>query len=228
LASRYTSMIYERSNNDYKQMAIVSEQDNIIGSAVPAKIYYQGLLHRFASIFILDTQSRLLLQKRALCKNRHPGLFSESVSAQVAYNEAYLDAARRRINDELGLIEEEYGASGTNRLTQICKMYIDVKDEDCSYRFPSGVVSNIWRKNAFVTIYEYILDNDRINRLSINPYEISNVYFLSLDKVAEFFNSSPGLFVPGFGFTLKTYLNYYYNKSNCFPLTFPLAESIST
>jgi len=25
-------MIYERSNNDYNQMAIVSEQDNIIGS----------------------------------------------------------------------------------------------------------------------------------------------------------------------------------------------------
>jgi isopentenyl-diphosphate Delta-isomerase len=153
-------MFYEPSNNDNQQLAIVSEQDNIIGSALPEKIYYQGLLHRFASIFILDNQSRLLLQKRAFNKNRHAGLFSESVSAQVTYSEKYIDAALRRINEELGLVLEEHGldASSGTRLTQVCKM------------------------------------NDR---LSINPYEISNAYFLSLDKVLEFFNSSPSLFVPG-------------------------------
>jgi isopentenyl-diphosphate Delta-isomerase len=205
-------MFYESFNNDNQQLAIVSEQDNIIGSAVPDKIYYQGLLHRFASIFILDTQSRLLLQKRAFNKNKHAGLFSESISAQVAYDEKYIEAARRRINEELGLILEEHNASSSSHLTQVCKMSIDVKDEDYNYGFPGSILSNSWRKNAFVTIYECILDHDGIDRLSINPYEISNVYFLSLDKVVEFFNSSPSLFVPGFGFTLKAYLNYYYNK----------------
>ena len=205
-------MFYESFNNDNQQLAIVSEQDNIIGSAVPEKIYYQGLLHRFASIFILDTQSRLLLQKRAFNKNKHAGLFSESISAQVAYDEKYIDAARRRINDELGLILEEHDASSSSRLTQVCKMSIDVKDEDYNYSFPGSILSNSWRKNAFVTIYECTLDDGRIEHLSINPYEISNVYFLSLDKVVEFFNSSPSLFVPGFGFTLKAYLNYYQNK----------------
>jgi isopentenyldiphosphate isomerase len=205
-------MFYEPSNNDNQQLAIVSEEDNIIGSAVPGKIYHQGLLHRFASIFILDTQSKLLLQKRAFNKNRHAGLFSESVSAQVAYSEKYIDAALRRVNEELGLILEEHDTSSSSRLTQVCKMYIDAKDEDYNYGFPGSIISNSWRKSAFVTIYECILDHDRIDRLSINPYEISNVYFLSLDKVVEFFNSSPGLFVPGFGFTLKAYLNHYYSK----------------
>lgn len=215
LASKYTIMIYESSNNDTQQMALVSEQDSVIGSAVPEKIYYQGLLHRFASIFMLDSQSRLLLQKRAFSKNRHPGLFSESVSAQVEYAESYADAARRRINEELGLfIEKPSGGNlNTNQLTQVCKRYIDAKDEDFNYRFPSGTISNFWKKNAFVTIYECILDNESISRLAINPYEISNVYFLQLDRVVEFFNSSPGLFVPGFGFTLKAYLNYYHSKS---------------
>jgi isopentenyl-diphosphate Delta-isomerase len=207
-------MFYEPSNTNNQQLAIVSEQDDIIGSAIPEKIYYQGLLHRFASIFILDNQSRLLLQKRAFNKNRHAGLFSESVSAQVAYSEKYIDAARRRVNEELGLILEEHGldASSGARLTQVCKMNIDAKDEDYNYSFAGSIISNSWRKNAFVTIYECILDHDMIARLSINPYEISNVYFLSLDKVLEFFNSSPSLFVPGFGFTLKAYLEYYHNK----------------
>ena len=203
-------MFYEPSNNDNQQLALVSEQDNIIGSAAPEKIYYQGLLHRFASIFILDNQSRLLLQKRAFNKNRHAGLFSESVSAQVAFSEKYIDAALRRINEELGLVLEvdEHDVSSGTRLTQVCKMNIDTKDEDYNYGFTGSIVSNSWRKNAFVTIYECILDHDRIDRLSINPYEISNVYLLSLDKVPEFFNSSPSLFVPGFGFTLKAYLRY--------------------
>jgi isopentenyldiphosphate isomerase len=211
--SRYSILFYEPSNNDNQQLAVVSEQDNIIGSAIPEKIYYQGLLHRFASIFILDTQSRLVLQKRAFNKHRHAGLFSESVSAQVKYGENYIDAARRRINDELGLCLEDPGTTCSSAsLRQICKLFLDVKDEDYNYGFPVGIVSNSWRKNAFVTIYECILDHDRIDRLSINPYEISNVYFLSIDKVVEFYNSSPSLFVPGFGYTLKAYLNYYYSK----------------
>jgi isopentenyldiphosphate isomerase len=206
-------LFYEPSNNDNQQLAVVSEQDNIIGSAIPEKIYYQGLLHRFASIFILDAQSRLVLQKRAFNKNRHAGLFSESVSAQVKYGENYSDAARRRINDELGLCLEDPGTTCSSAsLRQICKLYLDVKDEDYNYGFPVGIISNSWRKNAFVTIYECILDHDRIDRLSINPYEISNVYFLSIDKVVEFYNSSPSLFVPGFGYTLKAYLGYYYSK----------------
>ena len=207
-------MFYEPSNNDNQQLAIVSEQDNIIGSAIPEKIYYQGLLHRFASVFILDNHSRLLLQKRAFNKNRHAGLFSESVSAQVAYGEKYIDAALRRVNEELGLIleEHEHDAFSGTRLTQICKMNIVAKDDDYNFGFAGSIVNNSWKKNAFVTIYECILNHDRINRLSINPYEISNVYFLSPDKVLEFFNSSPSLFVPGFGFTLKAYLKYFYNK----------------
>jgi isopentenyl-diphosphate Delta-isomerase len=182
-------MFYEPSNTNNQQLAIVSEQDNIIGSAIPEKIYYEGLLHRFASIFILDNQSRLLLQKRAFSKNSHVGLFSESVSAQVAYSEKYIDAALRRVNEELGLVleKDEHNTSRGTRLTEVCKMNINAKDEDYNYSFPGSIISNSWRKNAFVTIYECILDQDRIDRLSINPYEISNVYFLPLDKVLEFF-----------------------------------------
>jgi isopentenyl-diphosphate Delta-isomerase len=85
-----------------QQLAVVSEQDNIIGSALP-DVYSRGLIHRFASVFILDSHNRLLLQKRASHKRRHGGLFSESVSTQVESNESYLQAASRRIQEELGL-----------------------------------------------------------------------------------------------------------------------------
>jgi isopentenyldiphosphate isomerase len=196
-----------------QQLAVVSEQDNIIGSALPDVVYSRGLIHRFASVFILDSHNRLLLQKRASHKRRHGGLFSESVSAQVEFNESYLQAASRRIHEELGL------ANHPDSLIEICKMYMDIKDEhDDSYHSYSSMngggdygrssVCNRWKKTAFVTIYKlYLRDDETIKHISINPSEISNIYLLDLERVAEFYNASPGLFVPGFGFTLKAFLD---------------------
>jgi isopentenyldiphosphate isomerase len=195
-----------------QELAVVSEQDNIIGSALPDVVYSRGLIHRFASVFILDVHNRLLLQKRASHKRRHGGLFSESVSAQVEFNESYLHAASRRIQEELGLIDP------SDPLIEICKMYMDVKEEyDDNYdsyaylnsgHYGQSSVSSGWKKTAFVTIYKlYLRDDETIKRISINPSEISNIYLLDLDRVTEFYNASPGLFVPGFGFTLKAFLH---------------------
>jgi isopentenyldiphosphate isomerase len=195
-----------------QELAVVSEQDNIIGSALPDVVYSRGLIHRFASVFILDGHNRLLLQKRASHKRRHGGLFSESVSAQVEFNESYLQAASRRIQEELGLMNH------SRPLIEICKMYMDVKEEyDDNYdsyayinsgSYGRSNVSNRWKKTAFVTIYKLFLrDDETIKHISINPSEISNIYLLDLDRVTEFYNASPGLFVPGFGFTLKAFLD---------------------
>ena len=191
-----------------QEIAVVSEHDNIIGSALPDIVYSRGLIHRFASVFILDDQNRLLLQKRASHKRRHGGLFSESVSAQVEFNESYLQAASRRIREELGLV------NCAESLMEICKVYIDVKEEyDDNYEghLNNGGYnrsSSSWKKTAFVTIYKlYLHSGDLTKHISINPSEISNIYILDLDRVKEFYNASPGLFVPGFGFTLKAFID---------------------
>ena len=99
-------------------------------------------------------------------------------------------------------------------LIEICKMYMDIKEEyNESYEnymnlnYGRGPVNNYWKKTAFVTIYKLFLhDDETIKHISINPSEISNIYLLNLDRVTEFYNASPGLFVPGFGFTLKAFL----------------------
>ena len=198
--------------NTSQELAVVSEQDNIIGSALPDVVYSRGLIHRFASVFILDVHKRLLLQKRASHKRRHGGLFSESVSAQVEFNESYLQAASRRIQEELGLMNH------SDPLVEICKMYMDVKEEyDDSYEsytylnngdYGRSNANNRWKKTAFVTIYKLCLhDDETIKHVSINPSEISNIYLLDLNRVTEFYNASPGLFVPGFGFTLRAFLD---------------------
>jgi isopentenyldiphosphate isomerase len=196
-----------------QELAVVSEKDHIIGSALPDVVYSRGLIHRIASIFILDNRNRLLLQKRAAHKRRHGGLFSESVSAQVEHNESYLQAATRRIDEELGLLNYSHS------LMEICKIYVDIKEEyDDNYGsyaylnndgYGRKSVSNRWKNNAFVTIYKlHLHDGEIMKHISINPTEISNIYLLEMNRVSEFFNASPSLFVPGFGFTLKAFLDH--------------------
>jgi isopentenyl-diphosphate delta-isomerase len=172
-------------------VTVVDESDNPVSSANSSQIYSKGLLHRFASIFIFDNESgRLLLQKRAIGKS-HGGLFSESVSAHVGYNEDYKQAATRRLREEFG-IEEQMD------LRDVCKIHVNVSEPETE-----------WRKNAFVTIYEcFISEKNMMKEMIINPSEILNVYFLALDKVTDFFNASPGFFVPCFKYTLDAYLEY--------------------
>jgi isopentenyl-diphosphate Delta-isomerase len=171
-------------------LAIVDESDNPVSSANPDQIYSKGLLHRFASIFIFDTEGRLLLQKRAIGKS-HGGLFSESVSAHVGYDENYEQAAIRRIREEIGIDTEQID------LKEVCKIHVNVSEPETE-----------WRKNAFVTIYESFVSSEKvIKEVVINPSEILNVYLLPLGKVIQFFNASPGFFVPCFKYTLGAYLN---------------------
>ena len=64
--------------------------------------------------------------------------------------------------------------------------------------------SNSWKKTAFVTIYKlYLHDDETIKHISINPSEISNIYLLDLDRVTEFYNASPSLFVTWFRIYVK-------------------------
>jgi isopentenyl-diphosphate Delta-isomerase len=64
----------------------------------------------------------------------------------VAYSEKYIDAALRRVKEELGLILEEHDASSSSRLTQVCKMYIDAKDEDYNYGFLAALLAILEEK----------------------------------------------------------------------------------
>lgn len=174
-------------------VTVVDESDKPVSSANSFQIYSKGLLHRFASIFIIDTDSggyRLLLQKRGIEKS-HGGLFSESVSAHVRADESYLQAATRRIGEEIGVYSRPL-------LKEICKIHVNVCEPETE-----------WRKNAFVTVYEcFISEKDVMSQLIINPAEVLNVYFLPLEKVIKFFTASPGFFVPCFRHTLHAYLEY--------------------
>jgi len=62
-----------------------------------------GHLHRAFSVFLLDPDGRMLLQRRALTKYHSPGVWSNTCCGHPYPGEAPVDAAARRLREELGV-----------------------------------------------------------------------------------------------------------------------------
>ncbi|MBT3480114.1 MAG: isopentenyl-diphosphate Delta-isomerase [Opitutales bacterium] len=64
-------------------------------------------LHSAFSIFLFDGKGNMLSQKRAHSKKTWPGIWSNACCGHPASGESHLDAAHRRLEQELGLTQIE-------------------------------------------------------------------------------------------------------------------------
>lgn len=62
----------------------------------------RGLLHKAISVFAL-CGSRILIQRRAMCKYHTPGLWANTCCTHPRWGESPQDCADRRLYEELGL-----------------------------------------------------------------------------------------------------------------------------
>jgi isopentenyl-diphosphate Delta-isomerase len=72
-----------------------------------------GQLHRAVSVFLVDQGGRLLLQRRASSKYHSGGLWSNTCCSHPAPGEAPIDAAARRVMEELGIEPVDLADAGT-------------------------------------------------------------------------------------------------------------------
>jgi isopentenyl-diphosphate delta-isomerase len=88
---------------------LVDMEDHEIGRMEKLAAHQQGKLHRAISLFIFNLRGELLLQKRSKDKYHSGGLWSNTCCSHPAPGEAVWDAARRRLNEEMGiLIQPEF------------------------------------------------------------------------------------------------------------------------
>jgi isopentenyl-diphosphate delta-isomerase type 1 len=73
------------------------------GSAGKTAIHRAGLLHRAFSIFIVDGRGRIVVQQRSAKKYHSGGLWANSCCGHPRPGERTVSAARRRLDEELGL-----------------------------------------------------------------------------------------------------------------------------
>ncbi len=86
-----------------EKVILVDELDNEIGLMNKLEAHQKSLLHRAFSIFIFNDKKELLLQQRAKNKYHSALLWTNTCCSHPRPNETLLDAASRRIMEEMGI-----------------------------------------------------------------------------------------------------------------------------
>ena len=89
-----------------EKLILVDERNRATGSGGKAAIHRAGLLHRAFSIFVVDERGRILLQQRNPQKYHSGGLWANSCCGHPRPGERTVVAARRRLNEELGVTSD--------------------------------------------------------------------------------------------------------------------------
>ena len=82
------------------KIAIVDENDHIIGAAERSEVRAKGLRCRIARVFLINSDGKILLTRRSENQNDMPGAWDQSVGGHVDEGEDYLAAAQRETFEE--------------------------------------------------------------------------------------------------------------------------------
>jgi 16S rRNA (adenine1518-N6/adenine1519-N6)-dimethyltransferase len=167
----------ESVNSPAEYFPIVDDSDRVIGSAERGKVHGDNLRHRAVHILVFDRQGNLFLQKRSPWKDRHPGVWDSSAAGHVEAGEAYDEAARRELQEELGIeapLEPVAKLPASDRTGQ-----------------------------EFIRLYRTDYDGP----MSLNKLEIEAGQHFQPAIVTGWIAARPGDFAPGFTECWKAYLN---------------------
>ena len=123
-----------------EHVVLVDESNAVIGTLPKTEAHHAATpLHRGFSLFLFNREGKLLLQQRSFQKKTWPGVWSNSCCGHPALGESDIEAASRRLRDELGItlahIEEVapyrycYSRDGVME-NEICPILAGFTDEE--------------------------------------------------------------------------------------------------
>ena len=93
-------------SQEEQMIVLVDEADNEVGIMEKMEVHQKGLLHRAFSVFIFNSKDEMLLQRRSISKYHSGGLWTNACCSHPYPGEAVSDAAKRRLNEEMGFTTE--------------------------------------------------------------------------------------------------------------------------
>ena len=166
-----------------EQVVLVSEKDEVLGLMDKMQAHENGILHRAFSVFLFNEQGEILLQKRAASKYHSPNQWTNAVCSHPRNGEAYLNAAQRRMQEELG-IEAEI----TPKFHFIYK---------------ADVGQDLWEHeldHVFTGTYE--------GEFKLNNEEVAEVKYVSMEELELEMTETPEHFTEWFKIILKEYKDH--------------------
>ncbi|GAB5590604.1 isopentenyl-diphosphate delta-isomerase idi1 [Umbelopsis nana] len=180
---------------------VIDKDDNRIGADSKKTCHLmeninKGLLHRAFSVFLFDSQNRLLLQQRATEKITFPDMWTNTCcshplnTASELVEEEQLGArtaAQRKLEHELGIKLEQVPLDDFKFLTRI------------HYLAPSD---GMWGEHEIDYIFFIKADVD----LEINPNEVRDSKYVTADELRAMFVDPSIKMTPWFKLICETFL----------------------
>ena len=141
-----------KSDESKEIIAVVDENDKIIGKATRGEVHKKGLLHREVAVLIINQDDEILIQTRS-----NNGKLDYSAAGHPFYNETYLEAAVREVKEELGL-------------------EIDKSDFIKLFKHRIFTMHKDKINNRFVTVFK-IQGDYKIKDINIDPAEVEKVRY---------------------------------------------------
>ena len=161
---------------------LVDEQDNELGTMEKMEAHEKGLLHRAFSVFLFNDEGEILLQQRAFSKYHSGGLWTNACCSHPRSGESTLDAAHRRMKEELGM------------------------DCDITEQF-----SFIYNKKLDKGLTEHELDHVFMGKFNgefeLNPEEVNTVKYISTDELLLQIKNHPENYTEWFKICLNEVLS---------------------
>ncbi|MGI0141994.1 MAG: isopentenyl-diphosphate Delta-isomerase [Candidatus Micrarchaeales archaeon] len=176
-------------NNQYEddlkvQLTVVDENDNPIGTVNKIDAHKAGgPLHRTVSIFLINSEDKMLLQKRSPMKVHAPGVWSNSCCSHPKMGQSFEEAAKETLKREMGIecelkeafrlfIRTDLGhGHGENELNHIFVGVYNGKEKPN----PMDVAESRW-----IPVEQLIV------AIAISPEKYSTVLRMGIAKAAEY------------------------------------------
>lgn len=82
---------------------VVDDDNREAGTVSRREMRARGLVHRASYILVFNSKGELFVQKRTREKDIYPGYLDVAAGGVVLAGESYMDAARRELEEELGI-----------------------------------------------------------------------------------------------------------------------------
>lgn len=161
-------------------VVLINPEDQVLGLMEKQKAHECGLLHRAFSVFLFNDLGEMLLQKRAASKYHSPNQWTNAVCSHPKNGESYLDGARRRLKEELGITAELV--------------------EKFNFIYKAEVGQNLWEHEL-----DYVFVGEFDGEFNLNKDEVSDVRYISITNLEQEIKDNPENFTEWFKIILQEY-----------------------
>ncbi len=152
-----------------EQVILVNEHDQVLGSMDKMEAHVKGRLHRAFSVFIFDSNGKLLIQQRAAGKYHSGGKWTNTCCSHPRMGEKTTVAANRRLVEEMGML---------------CKL-------DCVFNF---TYKTVIQKTITEYEFDHVFFGVSDQKPTPNPEEVADYRYISMLDLASELHQRPEQF----------------------------------